>query len=503
MTCGETISFQALDEETAAFSKYGLFQTPQERRRRKQERLRLERLREEDLLRAVTLVQAVIRRRQQRLRRETKATQQIARENKASARLQRTWRRYKAERRPDGQGRRRSERPNVSSLSSNKHVAQDKTGRAFPGSRPLPNTKGAPLRSPKKENQIPPDDMGASANNGERLSWESLSSALGVNPSLAAEIAREGEEGAAADSTRPWTAAAAVETSASTSSLRHPNHPTPPAGMMTVTVRRGSEETSLVTPIVLTESGQEEVGATTTSSVVAASARDGVEVAAGSPGLDNGNEDGKSRRLAEQLSPGASDGESKASSVRNGGGAAMSAVHANGPSLNMEVTGGPENNLNAHKSAEASPHPTSKLGSGKSGAGSASLPLPASTVLRVNNYRENTPNPPPGQTTASESRSPGAGAIAAASESVEGVSRTVVKPQEQLFMEDTQVYLGCAVCGVKYLVEAVDPEQSNLAQGGCDGFSFRFISCSFHALHGPFTKSSQYEGQRCPPPVDL
>lgn len=465
------------------------FRTPQERRRRVEELLRLERVREEDLLRAATFVQAVIRYRQQRLRRETKVIAQIAREDKASARLQRAWRRYKAERMPDRRGHRRSDTPTVSSLTSDNCVAQDERAKAFPISRSLPNTKGASLRSPKKKNQKPPGGMGASADNGERLSWESWSSALGMNPSLAAEIAREGEGEAAADGTRPWTAAAAVETSASTPSLRHPNHSPPPAGMMTVTVRRGLEETSLVTPIVLTESGEGEVGPTTTSSVVAASVRDDGEVAAGSPGLDNFDKDGKGRRVAEPPPTGANDAETKRFSVGNGGGAAVSTVHATEPSARKEATGGQDTCVNAHEDAEASPHPTSKLDSGKLGVGGANLPLPASTATMVNNRRESTSASPVGQTTASESRSPGVGTTAAASESVEGASRTVLQPQEQLFMEDTQVYLGCAVCGVKYLVEAVDPGQSNSAQGSFEGFSFRFFLILCSTL--PFTKNTR------------
>lgn len=37
--------------------------------------------------------------------------------------------------------------------------------------------------------------------------------------------------------------------------------------------------------------------------------------------------------------------------------------------------------------------------------------------------------------------------------------------EEHYFMEDSQVYLGCALCGVKYLVESVDPRLPESGQG--------------------------------------
>lgn len=240
-----------------------------------------------------------------------------------------------------------------------------------------------------------------------------------------------------------------------------------------------------MTPIVLTENGEGETGSTTTPSAVAASARNVVEVSNGSTGLDDGSDDGNGRRPADPPSVAADGEEAKVPSAGKVGGTTVPSAHANEPSARREAIGGEGISSSAvGEKREAPLHLTSQIGSAKvaATAGGASLPLPVSTFTSANKPIEKMSIPPVEQTAASESTSLGAGATMAP-ESGEGAPRTVVKPEEQLFMEDTQVYLGCAVCGVKYLVEAVDPGGlSNSAQGDCcDEHSG--LPCVFFAFH--------------------
>lgn len=299
-------------------------------------------------------------------------------------------------------------------------------------------------------------------------SRESWSSACEVNPSLAAEIGREEDGNAAAENARPWTAAGAVKSSVSTPLGTRPNHPPPPAGMMTVTVRRGSEETSVVTPIVLTESGGEDADATTTPSSISVSAGGGLLLMAGSGSL--GGDDGRSGRgvrpSAVPLAETADSTIAKGTSAVDGGGADTPEAYAAGPVARGEAKVG-----RGEVIAVAVERRTALANTE-----AALLSVPKTRLVETTTEGQGSPLPNNGTSTLQPATQVAAAATSArvanvtpSERSGEEGARTVVKSTEQLFMEDTQVYLGCMVCGVKYLVEAVEPGPEKSSK--CDAWA--------------------------------
>lgn len=429
------------------------------------------------------MTQAAFRRRLWR-RRETKARQQRIRDKKieqrtASCRLQRAWRRHKARLALDRRKRGKSE---VSTGIATGAVDDDHASKGpLAGGHP-PNATGGPLNSPANVSRGPSGDLGAPTNN-QGASWQSWSSSpFGMNPALAAEIAREGED-KAADSARPWTAAGAVESSGSKPSGAHPHRPQPPVGMMTVTVRRGSEETSLVTPIVLTENGEEGDGTTAVPPAAEAAGPGGVMVTANSTSLSKGGESGESRPSAVLPTADGEDAEgTKGRSVAvDGRESAENETHARKSVAKDRVTREPEYRLGGSAevmtptASKVSSIPAPQMSTNKATSVGATVSLPPTKVVTTH----------PSATKRSSANPVAAGAAAVPGDakisvgqrgsltagapvmtnSGQDVPRAVVKPEEQLFMEDTQLYLGCAVCGVKYLVEAVDPGPSKPTQG--------------------------------------
>ena len=232
----------------------------------------------------------------------------------------------------------------------------------------------------------------------------------------------------------------------------------PSSGMMTVRVRRGSEETSLVTPIVLTESG------------IAAS-----EAAADGdvhPGLDNAQTNGAHQPWAVQTgSPNAA----KTSVPYNGSKHSIKLFYANGdakavdarsPSARLAKESHGRNSAvqivtPAPPTAEATVRCGRKHQVGDAWS-KALVPMAAGT----HKNEEKTPRPwsALAATTYTTPTAGGEGDMVAAATS--GTVLDEKQPAtEQFFMEDSQVYLGCATCGMKYLVEAVDPHLSESAQG--------------------------------------
>lgn len=253
-----------------------------------------------------------------------------------------------------------------------------------------------------------------------------------------------------------------------------------------------------MTPIVLTENGEEEEGGVATTATpppTEASVTGGVVVvAARSTSLGKGGESGESRPLAASPSTEAEDDAGvRGASAVDGGGPAAADTHASKPVAMEEATGGREGSrpggwaeVMAPLASTKPSSPGTKISTDKATAvGDESLPLPPTTVAMANHGAAKTLSANQaavaGELTvsaakmaASQRGSLAAGAAQAAN-SGQGVFRTVVKSTEQLFMEDTQVYLGCAVCGVKYLVEAVDPGPSKSTQGEFERNVFHLV----------------------------
>lgn len=475
----------------------------QQHRRLLQEakRLREHQLREEKkLLRAASFAQAAFRRRTQRRWLEAQAQQQRARDapstrTTAGICLQRAWRRHKADQTLDRRKRRQGE-----VAADITPAAQQKVSKEQPTSDDDPNGMGGSRNSLENDSRV--RSAGEPSKNDEGASWQSWSSAFELNPALAAEIAREGKD-TAGESARPWTAAGAVESSALKSSGQHPFHPQPPAGMMTVTVRRGSEETSLVTPIVLTENGEEEQGTTATPPPNDESPTGDVMGAAHPGSLGKRGEVGES--LPVEASPTDAEEEAgvKGPSPVDGGGPAVADSHADTPVADRAATGEREQRLGGSAEVTAptsdtiSSFPAITTRSIKSADIGISLPSSSTAVAIANNNaaktslanqsRTRAATLPAAKAVACQPGLPAAGAAQVTDPGHRVSSRTVVRPKEQLFMEDTQVYLGCAACGVKYLVEAVDPERAKSTQGGLERlFCLMLVPPSvLRSIHNP------------------
>ncbi|CBN80210.1 hypothetical protein Esi_0131_0021 [Ectocarpus siliculosus] len=451
--------------------------TQARRRLTQAQRLRDEQHREATaMMQATTVIQAAFRRHQRRRRRreeqehkQRRARDKAAVERLASARLQQAWRRYKAANELNRRRRRELETSGLRSSTTDEDATEHRTEGA--SSTSLCSNEGHP--DPKDEDpniskKSVRQEMSGDVNEGAS-GWDNWSSAFGVNSSLAAEIAREGEtDNAAAENVRPWTSTGAAESPAPPRSRHHHPKAPPPAGMMTVTVRRGSEETSLVTPIVLTESGGEEMDAETTrkSEVGTALATADVTVVTAFSSTLGSDESGGTRPRAATVAD-------KAVRVAEAKGAAPPA-HADAPKARREQPERTKLSASATAASEitkpANPAPNQDADDAAV-AGKISQILSTTAPQIANEEATAVPAMVPVApvmkgTAASEGDPPMMTVSTPMTEPAEEAARdVVVKPTEQLFMEDTQVYLGCGMCGVKYLVEAVDPGVSKSTQG--------------------------------------
>lgn len=235
--------------------------------------------------------------------------------------------------------------------------------------------------------------------------------------------------------------------------------PLPPSGMMTVRVRRGSEETSLVTPIVLTESGV----------AVSEAATDG-EVH--SPGLNNEQKkDAHQPSAVQTRSP--TDGKtsilsnsSKHCTERLCTSSDAEAVDARSPRPRMMKEAHRRNDAAelvtpASSTADVTVRCARKYQADD--ARSKAL-VPPAAATRKSKYNTARPLSALASAIRTTPTTGGEGDTVTAAES--GTALDETQPAaKQFFMEDSQVYLGCATCGVKYLVEAVDPRLPESAQG--------------------------------------
>lgn len=239
-----------------------------------------------------------------------------------------------------------------------------------------------------------------------------------------------------------------------------------------------------MTPIVLTENGEEEKSTAATPPPPEASVTGGVMVTAHPNSPSKDGESGESPPLAALPTAAEDNAGAKDPSTVDGGGPAATDAHASKPVAERRAAGEREYRLGASAEVVAplanarTPFPApNKISTDKVAAAGKSLPLPAvsmtkhggaSMTLSASQAAAGAATVPVAKTEAGQSNSLAAGAMLVAN-SGQPVSRAVVKPTEQLFMEDTQLYLGCAVCGVKYLVEAVEPEPPKATQGESRG----------------------------------
>lgn len=229
-----------------------------------------------------------------------------------------------------------------------------------------------------------------------------------------------------------------------------------------------------MTPIVLTENGEDEEGATAAMSPPAADASvtgDTTAAAARPSGLSDDGETGL--LLVSPTDEAQDDPGAKGPSAVDGGGLAVatdaSTCCANKKSVaERGVTGDRGNRLGG--SAEVTFPPANTRASPQEQrvtnykATAVGEPLAPAKVATAGHGAAKTLSA--NQTVRGEIKLPAekmaAGPARAATQVAspgQHARRTAVRPTaEQLFMEDTQVYLGCAACGVKYLVEAVDPD---------------------------------------------
>lgn len=348
---------------------------------------------------------------------------------------------------------------------------------------------------------------------GEAVGWTGWA---GANPLVAAEVAREEERAhpddvaPTTDTTagyerRPWTAAAAVEDAEISMPTTHRSG-SPPTGMMTVQVRIGKEETSLVTPIVVAENatnliaeddsdtrtsdnhgtitvttekkngknirGSKDLSKELTHAAVIGGADDGMGVlgrVVAAPLRSTTHAKKNTRPYANTLP--------EARWARETRGTMASVTPSTGVLLR------PESETARHMNW-SSPTIDNDSNDGT-----------ASSDKRIGQVEMQVPLPVPyaekGIGTGS-SRGVTAAALAAKSLSsayipaataetlAGGEGSKVVTRDVENFMEDTQVYLGCALCGVKYLVEAVDARLPESAEGVRVPVIFFLLHCFVH-----------------------
>lgn len=298
---------------------------------------------------------------------------------------------------------------------------------------------------------------------GRGVSWEGWQA---TDSPLAAERTREVPEDATDNATgvdaRPQTAAGAME-SVPTPPVVEP----PPAGMMTVRVRIGSEEMQFVTPIVLTESNHSTDEATARAETASSIEKKGGQEPGG--GLSGRSGAGRIEAGAISVSVGSAGGVKQAlfqgheSMPRSNNGEEGEAAAVKAPAGTPATDISHERQDNSDRGGVNGPLPPAMIV-----GDDTNLPPPrhAENVLGA-------PNFPRFPTTAAVGgkRDNPVEVACTGKPTQEGpvgiVSRTEYAP-EQFIMEDSQVYLGCAICGVKYLVEAVDPRLPDSTQGEAD-----------------------------------
>ena len=421
-----------------------------------------EQQRESKIIRAIISVQTTFRRRRQVRERRSRTEliekkKQTGRRDAAASRIQRAWRRHRAPK-IDQQRRKTKETPPalppLSSVIPGRSGTQTLSVPATKGSVTPENTPNPSRGHPKplgawSEEQQP--DKGSP----RREDWSV------PNPPHAANRLWKGLVATTAaitdsDGCSDTSDKAAGEPAPSQLNAAGPS---PPSGMMTVRVRRGSEETSLETPIVLTESGVATSEAATDGEV-------------SPPGLDNEQKKGAHQPWvvytgsSNDAITSASSDSSKYSTKRFCAGGDGEAVDARSPSSRLTKGAHGRNDAAELVSPASSTAGAAVRCAGKHQAGDARSKALVPTAAAARKGKDNTARPWSAleATTRTTLTTWGEDDTVAAATSGTALDETL-PTAEQFFMEDSQVYLGCATCGVKYLVEAVDSRLPESAQG--------------------------------------
>ncbi|CAM9310074.1 unnamed protein product, partial [Sphacelaria rigidula] len=295
--------------------------------------------------------------------------------------------------------------------------------------------------------QLGNDRAGATAWEG----WASPASALETEMVRGSGEADEAVDVSGADR-RPWTAAAANKLDPIMLPSPIPQAAArPPAGMMAVRVRIGGEEKSLMTPIVVTETDRTGQGDMSESGkggdpkVLTASTtkQQGASVLDKDPEITQDNATGGAIPVGRQETPVPNTHfpQSKSSSFSSEEGPTVV------PEMAVEVA-------TARFEADRLP-----------------MTIPLAAELSSDPLKTSSPlPPPPAVNVARRGSSPhvrpeNANPVSAASDNKGDFHRTQVVKAVDNFMEDSQVYLGCSICDVKYLVEAVEARLPTSAKG--------------------------------------
>lgn len=224
-----------------------------------------------------------------------------------------------------------------------------------------------------------------------------------------------------------------------------------------------------MTPIVLTESGSEgEVRGETPSSELLVDSASG---ATATGPTSSGSDDNKSVGRGPHVSLGVQNVVNHAEVV-----GVIPAVYTDAPPEDRGSTTRKEANIVvAAMAVTSTPSPPEKPTASGTMVTRSSLLLARGATIGAANDGRTVRQPTGGAVREAmkavaprEAASHGGPQVAASTPTnkvIEEANHTVVKSSEHLFMEDTQVYLGCAVCGVKYLVEAVDPGMAKSVEG--------------------------------------
>lgn len=302
------------------------------------------------------------------------------------------------------------------------------------------------------------------------------------SPDLEAEISKGGggldvghdfSEG----DVRPSTAAAAMESKPALFPVPTSSGARPPAGMMTVRVKIGKEETSLVTPNVVTENGGTEGSVSETAETGGPRGNDHKTDKTFT--TDHGVLLGKSARARANITDATTVGGRQIPVVAMTTAQQSSLSSGEEPTVRrvMEMIG----TATAPQVSDVLPMDSPLIGT-TSQVMDTLKPLdfrgmlgPAKitsdeSMAYGNHPDAQSPLPVPPVATmvgrnSLQATSKIAEAICPAEDSEVDVHPRQVVTAVDNFMEDSQVYLGCSVCGVKYLVEAVDVRLPESAEG--------------------------------------
>lgn len=408
-----------------------------------------------------------------RCRREEMANQR--REGRATSTIQRAWRRHKAKQ----IGHKDAFNGNTALALSSAllfGVTTQRKGASFidtaNGADLVEEDSALTLLEGKLSDQTTPDDtkhkqQAIGETPAVPRSWKSWATAK-LSPVSSEARNGPGFTPDAGNDGRPRTAAGAVEFTPAPLNVGVGGRSHPASGMMSVRVRIGSEETSLVTPIVLKEGdrGTSEAATAIFGGAAMVTGRDSlhttlaaadetvVDAAGGiahavgarrdvdsdkrttiSPKPQEFVPNGENKRYRD-TNPVTREPDDQESTFQDEG----SHCRTNSPARTVSP------DLSARNAGMLETDQLNLAGDITPAFPSRAPPASTNVVVDGN-------------------ATPAALAASAVRPSHPGTPITAGVAAKHGIMEDTQVYLGCAKCGLKYLVEAVDPRLPNSPQG--------------------------------------